>query len=193
MVCVGGGVCVVCVWCGVCVVWCGVLCVCVWCGVVCVGGGVSVVCVCGVCGVVWVCVVGVCVVCVRCVSGVWVSEWRLVGQGTLHLHAPYITHNTSASFLLCFSLLFPDATLVSSSVSFIDFADMGSSTKHLRAKYGEIRERVCQSGRGGFLQVASWLYELADPELTAMYAESQDENPRWSLTQGRDELCASHN
>ena len=53
---------------------------------------------------------------------------------------------------------------------------MGSvSTKHLRAKYGESRERVCQSGRGGFLQVASWLYELADPELTAVYAESQDE------------------
>ena len=61
----------------------------------------------------------------------------------------------------------------------LGFADMGSvSTKHLRAKYGEIRERVCQSGRGGFLQVASWLYELADPELTAMYAESQDKNAR---------------
>ena len=26
--------------------------------------------------------------------------------------------------------------------------------------------------------MASWLYELADPELTAMYAESQDENTR---------------
>ena len=42
----------------------------------------------------------------------------------------------------------------------------------------ESRDRVCQSGRGGFLQVASWLYELTDPELPAMYAESQDENTR---------------
>ena len=47
--------------------------------------------------------------------------------------------------------------------------------------------------------MASWLYELADPELTAMYAESQDEKRpasyvlRWSLPQGRDELHASHN
>ena len=34
---------------------------------------------------------------------------------------------------------------------------------------------MCRSGRGGFAQATTWLYELVDPQLTAVYAESLDE------------------
>ena len=56
------------------------------------------------------------------------------------------------------------------------FADMGSVlTKHLRAKYGEAVKECVDANVAELRKLQSWLYELADPELTALYAESQDE------------------
>ena len=49
---------------------------------------------------------------------------------------------------------------------------MGSmSTKHPRAKYGEAVKECVEVDVVDLRMWQSWLYELADPELTAVYAE----------------------
>ena len=56
------------------------------------------------------------------------------------------------------------------------FVDMGSVlTKHLRAKYGEAVKECVEAEVADLRKWQSWLYGLADPELAAVYAESQDE------------------
>ena len=56
------------------------------------------------------------------------------------------------------------------------FADMGSVlTKHLRVKYGEAVKECVEADVADLRKLQTWLYKLADPQLTAVYAESQDE------------------
>ena len=56
------------------------------------------------------------------------------------------------------------------------FADMGSVlTKHLRAKYGEAVKECVDASVADLRKLQTWFYKLADPQLTAVYAESQDE------------------
>ena len=72
------------------------------------------------------------------------------------------------------------------------FADMGSVlTKHLRAKYGEAVKECVEADVADIRKLQSWLSELADPELTAVYAESQDE--RRELHDSMETLTAHWN
>ena len=57
------------------------------------------------------------------------------------------------------------------------FADMGSvSKKHLRAKYGAAVKGCVEADVAALRKLQTWLYELADPQLTVVYTESQDES-----------------
>ena len=47
--------------------------------------------------------------------------------------------------------------------------------KHLRAKCGEAVKESVDSKVADFRKLQRWLYELAHPELTAVYAERLDE------------------
>ena len=56
------------------------------------------------------------------------------------------------------------------------FADMGSVlTKHLRAKYGAAGKECVEVDVADLRKLQTWLYDLADPQFTAVYAKSQDE------------------
>ena len=69
---------------------------------------------------------------------------------TLHLHAPYITHSISASFLFFF-LLALSANLFSDAVA---FADMGRVlTELLRAKYGAAARECVEAVMVGFVEL----------------------------------------
>ena len=46
-------------------------------------------------------------------------------------------------------------------------------TKHLHAKYSEAARDFFEADVPDLRKLQSWLYELADPELLAVYAESQ--------------------
>ena len=61
-------------------------------------------------------------------------------------------------------------------VSMWVFADMGSVlTEHLRAKYGAAGKECVEADVADLRKLQTWLYDLADPQFTAVYAESQDE------------------
>ena len=56
------------------------------------------------------------------------------------------------------------------------FAEKGSVLKkHLRAKYGAAVKECVEADVADLRKLHTWLYELADPQLTVVYAESQDE------------------
>ena len=55
--------------------------------------------------------------------------------------------------------------------------DHGSvSTKHLRAKCGEAVKLYVEANVADLRKRQTWFHETADPQLTAVYAESQDES-----------------
>ena len=55
------------------------------------------------------------------------------------------------------------------------FADVGSVlTKHLRAKCGEAVTECVEADVADLRKLQNWFYELADLQLTAVYAGSQD-------------------
>ena len=85
---------------------------------------------------------------------------RLVGQGLHHQSYHTQMHTTQHHSIFCFFFVF-----------LCSFADMESALKQfLRAKCG-----AAANGRGGFELLQSG---FKDPQFTAAYAESQDEDVR---------------
>ena len=146
------------------------MCVCVVCVVYCFGV-LWCVCVC-VCVCVCFCFC-FCVVCdVWCV--VWVGEWRLVGQGLHHTSFTCTIHTSSQhQHIFCLFLLFFSVRL---------------PTWNLRWNSFCVPSMVQPRTDEADLSCYSWLYKLADLELTAVYAESQDEKRPASYVL-RDGLC----
>ena len=117
----------------------------------------------------------------------WKARSGTVGEGWLgrdttilhctHRCIPHL-HSTRASFFFVMFFPFSCETLgVHGSlrlllVSMWVFADMGSVLKqHLRAKYGAAGKECVEADVADLRKLQTGLYDLADPQFTAVYAE----------------------